>query len=164
MKELFIFALVGLILLSPSVSAHGNLSIYSYGDDFIIWNVGGNTLIWLDGVETAVSGLTYGQYDLSPGTEHIGCNIDGNCTGIVTKENSYTVLLDWGIYFIMLAFCVISYFIPVTSFPAMVYGMYLLTVYLPENTSGDYLSYSLVAVLMVVAIVAAISGWRRLGR
>ena len=162
MRELFIFALVGLILFSPVVSGHENLSIYSYGDDFIIWSVGGNTLIWLDGVETAVSGLTYGQYDLTPGTEHIGCNIDGNCTGIVTKENTASILLYWGAYFVLIGLCIVSYFIPITSFPAVIYALYLLQIYIPENSTGSFLEYSLVVVLLIVAILAGMVGWRRL--
>ena len=156
-----LFLLVAICLIIPGVIAHGNLSVYSYGDDYIIWNVGGNTIVWIDGVETAVSGLTYGQYDLSPGTEHIGCNIDGNCTGIVTKENAFSVFMYWGVYFILIMLCVISFYIPITVFPALVYSSYLFTSYLPD-IGGSFNEYSLVAVLMVVAILAGMAGWRRL--
>ena len=157
----FLFLLVAICLIIPGVIAYGNLSVYSYGDDYIIWNVGGNTLVWIDGVETAVSGLTYGQYDLSPGTEHIGCNIDGNCTGIATKDNAMSVFMYWGVYFILIVLCVISFYIPITVFPALVYSSYLFTSYLPD-TGGSFNEYSLVAVLMVVAILAGMAGWRRL--
>lgn len=153
---------VALAFVSVPVSAHNNLSVYDYGNNYIIWNVGGNTLIWLDGVQTEVIGYTFGQYELQPGTEHIACNIDGNCTGIITKPDSMSVMLRWGVYFALVVLCIISYYAPVTAFPSVIFGLYLLTGYLPDVGASFY-EYSLTVVLMVVGCIAAIGGWKRVG-
>jgi len=143
-------------------SSHGNLSVYSYGTNYIVWNVGGNTLVWLDGKETDVYGLTYGQYDLQPGTEHIGCNLDGNCTGITTKEDVWSVFGYWGIFFILIALCVVSFYVPISCVPALIYGGFLLGDFLP-SVNAEFPEYSLVGLLMAISCLAAVAGWRRLG-
>lgn len=155
--------MLGVILLCiPPVSAHGNLSVYDYGSNYIIWNVGGNTLIWLDGQETDVYGYTYGQYELQPDTEHIACNIDGNCTGIRTKPDSMSVFMRWGAYFLLVILCVLSYFAPITAFPTLAFGLYLLGGYLPDISASFY-EYSLVAVLLIMGCIAASAGFTRKG-
>lgn len=157
-----LFVLI-LFIMCGVVSSHGNLSVYSYGTNYIVWNVGGNTLIWLDGRETEVYGLTYGQYDLQPATEHIGCNLDGNCTGITTKDDFFSVFSYWGIYFILIGLVCISFFVPISCLPALAYGSYLLASYLPSINAG-FNEYSLVGILMALSFLAAIVGWKRLGR
>jgi len=156
-----IIGVIILILLTVGmVYGHGNLSVYDYDDDYIIWNVGGNTLVWIDGVSTEVSGLTYGQYELQPGTEHIGCNIDGNCTGITTKQNSFSIISRWGVYFILVIFAIAAYFIPVMLFPSIMFGTYLIAVYLPD-VSATPEEYAFIGVMLFVAAIAALVGYKR---
>lgn len=143
------------------VSSGSNVSVNEVGATYIIWNTENNiSHFWLDGQDVIVYGSLYGQYGLSPGSVHIGCEENTTCTGVTTLDNGYSIFRYWLVFLVLVALCFITYHVPITYAPTLIYGLYLLTIYLPE-IGAPFEQMILVVVLIVVGLIAAIGGYRK---
>lgn len=150
-----------LILLLFAVANAGNVSVYESGSDYIIWHISGdNKNISIDGISILVSGEYYGQYDLSSESKHIGCDSNGDCLPHTTATDGYSVFSNWLVYFILIALCVLSYFVPISYAPTVIYGIYLIGSYLPSK-GADYTYYLLVGILLIMGMLASIRGMKK---
>lgn len=156
-----LLASIFIILILFAVANAGNISVYESGSDYIIWQVSGEDKnISIDGLPISVSGEYYGIYDLSPESKHIGCDSDGNCLPHTTATNGYSVFSNWLVYFILIALCVLSYFVPISYAPTVIYGIYLIGSYLPSK-GADYTYYLLVGILLIMGMLASIRGMKK---
>lgn len=152
---------ISLVLTCAYVASAGNISVSSSGSDYIIWQISGdNHNISIDGIQKEISGIYYGQYDLSPSSKHIGCDADGECITHTTITDGITLFTNWIPILLLITFCCISYFIPISYAPAVILGVYLIGSYLPERNSGFY-DYLLVGILLIMGLLASIRGMRK---
>ncbi len=146
---------------TPTYASYGNISVYEVGSDYIIWQVGVNiTDIVVDGVKRPVYGSLYGQYNLSPMTLHTGCRENAECIGVRTEGNGWYVFVYWLAFIVLICMVVISYYIPITAFPIVIYGVYLIAEYIPTH-GNSFVESSLVGILIIVGILAAYRGMNR---
>ncbi len=152
---------VGLLTLLVMPSSAGNVTVYEVGADYIIWNTGGNiTHFWLDGNNVPVYCGTFGQYGLTPNTPHTGCEENVSCTTVTTLNNGISVFYHWLVFLILIGFCIVSYYIPVTQAPALIYAIYLIQDYLP-SINAPFEEMLLASILMICGILSAIVGWSK---
>lgn len=155
-----IMAILTTLFLSCVVCA-GNVTLYEYGSNYIIWEMSENTTeIYVDGIEIPISSPYYGQYNVHPNSEHIACDAYGSCVSITTPNDGYSIFTNWLIYLILLAVCAISYYIPLSYAFAVIYSIYLIGDYLPSH-SAIFGEYVLVVSLMVMGIVLSHRGYTR---
>lgn len=156
---ILIFLLLCALFIHPAYAY--NISVGDVGTNYIRWDVSENkTPIWIDGESIPVYGHYYYQHDVSSNSKHIGCLENETCIEVTTKTDGFSVFNMWIVYLILIAFVVISYYFPITYAPALIYSIYLITVYLP-NISAEFNYYILVGILMIMNILAGIKGLRR---
>lgn len=149
------------LVLIPSFVSAGNVSIYSTGSDFIIWSVSGdNKNISVDGQPVYVTGIFYGQYDISPNTVHFACDSDGVCIQHTTSHDGISVIKYWSVFFVLVALCIASYFVAISYAFQLIYGIYLIRNYLP-SINAPFEQMILAVVLMVMGIISAGIGMRK---
>jgi len=136
--------------------------VYDYGSDYIVWHTSdeSTTNISIDGRYTEISGTMYGQYDLSPNSQHFACE-NGECVGITTKDTGLNVVLRWSIYLLFIVLITVSYYIPISVVPTIVYGLYLIQIYLPSQNAG-FEEMLLAVILLVAGMLAGWRGWSRI--
>ena len=144
----------------------GQIGVYSYESNYIIWSVGPNqTAILLDGVLTNVtnstSSMVYGQYDLQAGSTHIACPLNGTCVVVNLHDDAVSIWLTWGAYLLLIFLAIISYRFPVSAFPAVIYGIWLIASYLPD-IGASASEYAMVGIIIVLSVGIASVGLRRL--
>ena len=154
-----IFACIAVLLL---VGVSTGAYVYDYGSDYIIWHTSNTstTNITIDGVQTDISGVMYGQYDLTPNTYHFVCE-GGDCTGITTKDNGVNVVFRWSIFLLFIVLIAVSYYIPISVVPTVIYGIYIISEYLPSQNAG-FEEMLLAVILLVSGLLAGWRGWNRL--
>ena len=141
---------------------YGNISVYKVDSNYIVWRVSENvTSMCLDGEIVDVFGEYYGQYHLEPNTKHFACINTNECMSVITPDNGITVFGNWIIYLILIAACIIAVRVPILGTFPVVFGMYLITVYLPD-IGATFAEYSLVGILVIMGIICAIIGFRRI--
>ena len=148
------------VVLFSTVSA-GNVSVNEIGTTYIIWNTENNiTSFWLDGTLIPVYGSIYGQYDLSPDSVHTGCEVNGTCIQATTLNSGFNVLEYWIVFLILVVMCIVSYYIPVSYVFQVIYGIYLISTYLP-SINAPFEQYLLTGLLMIFGMIAGIRGYTR---
>jgi len=149
-----------LLILSGLIVCASGVSVHTYGTNYIIWNTTDDTYIHVSGEVIDVSNISYySQYDLTPDTEYMLCSNTG-CTGIVTKPNTESILLYWGVYFVLIGLVIASYRYPVSGFPCLIFGIYVLSIYLPSISAGSS-EYILTGVLITVGMAASWYGMHK---
>lgn len=158
MKIFFVLALLAIICGACSA---GNITLYERGTNYIIWEIAENvSSVYIDGEEIDITSPYYGQYDIQPNTEHIGCDCEGNCVSVTTLTDGYTVFIRWSVYLILIVVCAVSFFVPVSYAFAVLYSIYLIGDYLP-SVGATFPEYILVVSLMVMGIISAHKGYNR---
>ena len=117
------------------------------------------TTMHIYGVDTSIYGMQYGQYNLNPGEYHIGCENE-SCIDITLPDNGVSVFSHWSIYILLIVMCLVSYFVPVTAIPALVYGYWLINMYLPSK-HASFEEMLLTAILVICGIMIGGFGWKR---
>ncbi len=136
----------------------GDIWVNSYGSNYIIWQYDINvTSIILDGIKIPVYGETFGQYNLSAKSTHVGCVEGGICVKVTTLADGWYVFNYWLVVIILLALIVISSRIPISAIPTIIYVLYLIRVYLP-SINAEFNMYIVVAILLIIGILVA--GWK----
>lgn len=161
----FIGGCICIVLLLFTMFIHPvdayNISVGDVGASFIRWDIAENkSPIWVDGTSTQVYGRYYYQHDLSPNSKHVGCIENETCIEVTTLSNGYYVFNYWVVFLILIAFCVISYYFPITYVPALIYSIYLITIYLP-NINAEFNYYLMTGILMIMNIISASRGMKR---
>jgi len=134
------------------------LSVDEYGSNYILWNTTGSTNVSLDGTPIMVSGVVYGQYDLTSDTTHIIRDTDSNVSLSQTTSKSWIDYLAFWIFIIILFGSIIAaYLYPISCAFSIGYGVWLLSTYLPgESAAGA--SYMIVGIGIFLSAFAAIKG------
>ncbi len=149
-----------LILVIIGLCSAGNVTVYEVGAEYIVWSTDGNiTHFYLDGNDIPVYSSKYVQSGLTPGSTHIGCEENSTCVGVTTPINGISVFLFWLVYLIGIGICIASYYVPVTSMPSIVYGLFAIRYVNDLNLGFTYMS--LAAIIMIASVIAAVAGWRR---
>jgi PKD repeat protein len=145
----------------PTLPPSGDIYVYDVSSDYIIWGVSENiTEIFIDGVRFHVYGSLIGQHNLTADTPHTACAANVTCIGVRTLPDGFSVFTYWLVLIILIGLCVISYKVPVTIAPTLIYGLYLLNTYLPK-VNAPFEHMILCVVLMIMGIMASIAGFRR---
>lgn len=152
---------LSLLFFGAYTASAGNITVYEYGSNYIIWSIAENiSSVYIDGEEIEITSPYYGQYSLQPNSEHIGCDAEGNCISVTTLTDGYTVFIHWSVYLVLIFVCAISFWVPLSYAFAVIYSLYLIGDYLP-SISAPYTEFVLVVALMVIGIVLAHRGYNR---
>lgn len=156
-----IIVLISISLLFIGIAYAGNITVYESDSSYIIWKINSNlSHAYIDGCYTEFGGEYFGQYDLSPNTLHFACEENETCIGARTEINGEYVFFYWLVYIILVVLCIVSFYIPITIAPVLIYGLYLIRYYLP-GIGAEFSEYVLTSALMIMGMVATISGLRK---
>lgn len=159
MRGIVAFIAIIIIGISGIVSA-GNISAYDIGANYIIWDISSAQNVSIDGIDVTTSSPVYTQSDLISGSKHVACEAGIGCVYAETSQDSLSVITHWSVYLLLIIFCVISYYVPVSFFATLIYGLYLIRGYLPAMGAG-FEEYILCVSLVIIGFLTAMKGYNR---